>query len=63
MQRSPIHILIKMAFAILYSAKSFNYALATNGTFIHTALDCQGVTHYVAVGQIVPRIICEVTHI
>lgn len=36
MQGSLIHILIKTAFAILYSSKSFNYALATNATSIHT---------------------------
>lgn len=52
-----------MAFAILYSFKSFNYALATNAISIYTAHVCQGVTHYIAVGQIMPRIICEVTQI
>lgn len=42
-QRSLIIILIKKkAFAILYSSKSFNYALATNAASIHTAHICLG---------------------
>jgi len=63
MQGSPIHILIKMAFAVLYSSESFNCALATNAMSIHTAHICQGVTRYIAVGQITPHSICQVAQI